>query len=78
VVPHYLDHRTVKHQRQPLSQQEITKRDFSYMPARRVKMLHYFGFLAYAYRKRRKRALKVYNAPEMTMRKNRMNWDTLR
>nr|WP_267443268.1 transposase [Erwinia psidii] len=69
VVHHYLDHRTGKHKRQVLSQEEMIGRYISHVPARHFKMVHYSGFLA----NRRRGTLlpKVYEALSMTVGKNR-------
>lgn len=66
VVHHYLDHRTGKHKRQTLSQEEMIGRYISHFPARHFKMLRYSGFLAN--RKRGTLLPKVYEALEMTVR----------
>ncbi len=67
VVHHYLDHRTGKHKRQTLSQEEMIGRYISHVPARHFKMVRYFGFLAN--RKRGSVLPKVYEALEMMLRK---------
>nr|WP_245166655.1 transposase [Candidatus Erwinia dacicola] len=67
VVHHYLDHRTGKHKRQTLSQEEMIGRYISHVPARHFKMVRYFGFLAN--RKRGSLLPKVYEALEMMLRK---------
>ncbi len=67
VVHHYLDHRTGKHKRQTLSQEEMIGRYISHVPARHFKMVRYSSFLAN--RKRGSVLPKVYEALEMTPRK---------
>ncbi len=64
MVHHYLDHRTEKHKRQTLSQEEMIGRYISHVPARHFKMVRYSGFLAN--RKRGSLLPKVYEALEMT------------
>ncbi|EIY5386262.1 transposase, partial [Klebsiella variicola] len=66
VVHHYLDHRTGKHKRQTLSQEEMIGRYISHVPARHFKMVRYPGFLAN--RKRGTLLPKVYEALGMTVR----------
>ena len=69
VVHHYLDHRTGKHKRQTLSQEEMIGRYISHVPARHFKMVRYSGFLAN--RKRGTLLPKVWKALSMTARENR-------
>lgn len=45
VVHHYLDHRTGKHKRQTLSQEDMIGRYISQVPARHFKMERYSGFV---------------------------------
>ncbi|RAP70703.1 transposase family protein [Candidatus Erwinia dacicola] len=45
VSHHYLDHRTGKHKRQTLSQEEMIGRYISHVLARHFKMVRYSGFL---------------------------------
>lgn len=66
VVHHYLDHRTGKHKRQTLSQEEMIGRYISHVPARHFKMVRYSGFLAN--RKRGTLLPKVWEALSMTAR----------
>ena len=66
VVHHYLDHRTGKHKRQMLSQEEMIGRYISHVPARHFKMVRYSGFLAN--RKRGTLLPRVYEALQMQAR----------
>ena len=66
MVHHYLDHRTGKHKRQTLSQEEMIGRYISHIPARHFKMVRYSGFLAN--RKRGTLLPKVYKALEKPKR----------
>nr|WP_325175801.1 transposase [Erwinia tracheiphila] len=66
VVHHYLDHRTGKHKRQTLSQEEMIGRYISHVPARHFKMVRYSGFLSN--RKRGTLLPKVWEALSMTER----------
>ena len=66
VVHHYLDHRTGKHKRQTLSQEEMIGRYISHVPARHFKMVRYSGFLAS--RKRGTLLPRVYEALQMQAR----------
>ncbi|WP_338505645.1 IS91 family transposase [Erwinia aphidicola] len=66
VVHHYLDHRTGKHKRQTLSQEDMIGRYISHVPARHFKMVRYSGFLAN--RKRGSLLPKVWEALSMTAR----------
>ncbi|EOS94130.1 IS801 transposase, partial [Erwinia tracheiphila PSU-1] len=61
-----LDHRTGKHKRQTLSQEEMIGRYISHVPARHFKMVRYSGFLAN--RKRGTLLPKVWEALSMTER----------
>lgn len=67
VIHHYLDHRTGKHKRQMLRQEEMIGRYISHVPARHFKMVRYSGFLSN--RKRGQLLPRVYLALEMTVRK---------
>ncbi|BBI92480.1 transposase IS91 family [Serratia symbiotica] len=68
VTHHYLDHRTGKHKRQTLSQEEMFGRYFSHVPSRHFKkMVRYSGFLAN--RKRGTLLPLVYEALQMQARK---------
>ncbi|STW03455.1 Putative transposase [Klebsiella pneumoniae subsp. rhinoscleromatis] len=68
VVHHYLDHRTGRHKRQTLSQEEMIGRYISHVPALHIKMVRYSGFLA-ANRKRGSLLPLVYKALQMQARK---------
>lgn len=46
VVHQYYDHRTQRHKRQKISQEEMLQRYISHIPARHFKMMRYYGFLA--------------------------------
>ncbi|RAP69523.1 transposase family protein, partial [Candidatus Erwinia dacicola] len=54
MVHHYLDHRTGKHKRQTLSQEEMIGRYISHVLARHFKMVRYSGFLPHSHSKRNK------------------------
>jgi len=60
VVHHSLDHRTGKHKRQTLSQEEMIGRYISHVPARHFKMMRYSGFLA---KRKRGSLLPLYMKP---------------
>ncbi|USS96937.1 transposase (plasmid) [Serratia symbiotica] len=66
VVHHYLDHRTGKHKRQTLSQEDIIGRYICHVPARHFKMVRYSCFLAN--RKRGTLLPLVYEALQMQAR----------
>lgn len=66
VVHHYYDHRTQRHRRQVLSQEEMLLRYISHIPSRHFKMVRYYGFLSN--RKRGTLLLKVYAALEMEVK----------
>ncbi|WP_419236882.1 IS91 family transposase [Serratia fonticola] len=66
VVHQYYDHRTQRHKRQKISQEEMLQRYISHIPARHFKMVRYYGFLTN--RKRGSLLPKVYDALEMTVR----------
>lgn len=66
VVHHYYDHRTQRHRRQVLSQEEMLLRYISHVPSRHFKMVRYYGFLSN--RKRGALLPKVYAALEMEVK----------
>nr|WP_232095042.1 MULTISPECIES: transposase [Serratia] len=66
VVQQYYDHRTQRHKRQKISQEEMLQRYISHILARYFNMVRYYGFLANS--KRGSLLPKVYDALEMTVR----------
>lgn len=60
VVHHYYDHRSQKHGKQVLSQEEMIERYISHIPDKHFKMIRYYGFLSN--RKRSSLLPKVYAA----------------
>ncbi|USS96212.1 transposase [Serratia symbiotica] len=67
MIHHYLDHRTGKHKRQTLSQEEMFGRYISHVPSWHFKMVRYSGFLSN--RKRGTLLPLVYEALQMQVRK---------